>query len=425
MSHGPLHGVRMLEFSIIWSGPFAGLHLADMGADMIKVEQPPRGDTSRHTPGGLPGQGKGFQVWNRGRRGLAVDLSSDRGREVIHRLLPTIDVVLINYRPGVAQKLGIDYETLREFKSDLIYADISGYGFEGPLADHAASDIAASAYGGAVAGTGAFDEHGAPVPNRPPLAGDLPTGFATAMGILAALYHRERTGEGQLVRTSLLRSVMTVTGTINGTDPVQDVNGRDLIRAELKRVREEGGSYDQLIEARRARQPVGLYFAGYKAKDGGLVLGALTPTNRVQIRGVLGFADQDQDEPGFDPTSEEGQATLARRADEIRAVLIARTVADWMVDFDAVGAPVSPVNFSEELTEDPQARLHLMDVEHPLGGTTLQVRPIVEMERSPTGVRGPSPDLGQHNEELAREAGFSAAEIASMQSDGVLGELAD
>ena len=420
MASGPLDGVRILEFSIIWSGPFAGLHLSDMGADLIKVERPPLGDSSRNRPGGVPGHAKGFQVWNRGRRSLGVDLSDERGRELIHRLIPTIDVVFHNYRPGVIERLGIGYETLRAIRPDLIYGDISGYGYEGPLASHAASDIAASAYGGAVAGTGLADEFGAPVPNRPPLAGDLPTGFATALAIVAALYHRERTGEGQLVRTSLLRSVMGVMGATNNTDPVQDVDGRDVIRAELARVRESGGSYPELLEARSFGRSAGPYFASYAAQDGGLVLGALTPANRALIRDVLGIADQDMDDPGFDPSSAAGVAALDQRADEIRGVLKTRSVAEWIEALSAVGAPASPVNFPEELTDDPQTRTHYTTVEHPIVGTTLQVKPIFEMERSPTAVQGPAPAFGQHNEALAREAGYSDEAIAELQAAGVL-----
>ena len=420
MAGGPLNGVRVLEFSIILSAPFAGLHLSDMGADVIKVEQPPLGDSMRDIlPGGIPGQSKFFQVLNRGRRGLSVDLATERGKELIYRLVPSTDVVLINYRPGVAERLGVDYETLRRYRDDLIYADISGYGFEGPLRDHAASDIAASAYGGAIAFTDAYEEDGAPRANYPPLAGDTPTGLATAMGIVAALFHGERTGEGQAVRSSLLRSVMMMTCYLNNTDPVADPGGRDIARAALSRVREQGGSYQELVEARRLRQP-NLYFTTYRTRDGGLSLGALTPLNRAAIRTALGLAGDDQDDPSFDPGTVQGLEMLTRCKEEIRELLLTRTVAGWIERLHAAGAPASPVNFPEELPDDPQAGLHYVAVEHPLSGRTLQVAPMVVLP-SPAAVRRPAPALGAHNAELAREAGFSPAQIEELTAAGVLG----
>ena len=420
MASGPLDGVRVLELSIILSAPFGGLHLSDMGADGIKVEQPPLGDATRHRPGSVPGASKFFQMLNRGRRALSVDLSTEQGRELIYRLIPSTDVVLINYRPGVSKRLGVDYETLRRYRDDLIYADISGYGFEGPLKDHGASDIAASAYGGAIALTDAYEDDWAPRANHPPLAGDMPTGLAVAMGIAAALFHREHTGEGQVVRSSLLRTVMMMTCYFNGTDPVADPNSRDLARAALARTRERGGSYAELIEARRVRPP-NLYFTPYRARDGGLVLGALTPENRAAIRQALGLEGDDQDDPRIDVTSDEGRLVLEERKEEIRELMLTRTVAEWIERLDAVGAPASPVNFPEELPDDPQASLHYVEVEHPLSGTTRQVGPIVDFSGTPTAVQGPAPALGQNNVELAREAGFSESEIEELMAAGVFG----
>ena len=423
MATGPLDGIRVLEFSIILSAPFGGLHLSDMGADVIKVEQPPLGDTTRDGAGGVvPGHSKFFQMLNRGRRALSVDLTTERGRELIHRLMPSTDVVLINYRPGVAKRLGVDYDTLRRYRENLIYAEISGYGSVGPLKDYAASDIAASAYGGAVALTDAYEEDGAPRQNHPPLAGDTPSGLATAMGICAALFHRQSTGQGQVVSTSLLRSVMMMTSWMSSTDPVADPSTRDPIRAALQRARAEGGSYAELVQARRALRPVNLYFSGYRAKDGGLVLGALTPANRVAIRKALGLAGEDQDDPTIDVTSPEGQAMMARRRDEIRALLVTRTVEAWMARLWAEGAPASPVNFPEELTDDPQAGLHYVPVDHPIVGSTLQVAPMVDFAETPSGVQGPAPSLGQHNLDLAREAGYSDAEIAELTAAGAFGD---
>ena len=421
MTTGPLDGVRMLEFSIILSAPFGGMQLADLGADIIKVEQPPLGDPSRRGMGGtLPGASKGWQVLDRGRRALTVDLSTSAGKQIIHRLIPSIDVVLINYRPGVAKRLGIDYETLSTIRPDLIYAEISGYGFEGPLAQLAASDMTASAYGGVLGLTDAYEEDGAPRSLHPPISGDMPAGLAMALGVVSALYHRERTGEGQLVRTSLLRAAMVMTGTSNSVDPVQDPGSRDLLIDAMDRAREEGASFDGLIRARRGIRPLNLYFRTFRAKDGGLAMGALTPANRAAIRRTLGLQGADTDEPDYNPNDPEHRAKTEARLEEIRQILLTATVQEWVDRFDTEGAPVGPVHFPEELLDDPQASLHYTVVEHPLSGSTYQVAPIVELSRTPTAVQRYAPLLGEHNAEVLRDIGYSDEEIAALHEQGVL-----
>ena len=420
MASGPLDGIKILEFSIILSGPFGGLQLADMGADIVKVEQPPAGDPSRHTNAVIPGSSKFFQMMNRGKQSLVVNLREQRGREVIHRMIPETDVLLINYRPGVAKRLGIDYETLRAIRPDLIYADIAGFGFEGPIAHHAASDIVASAYGGAVALTNAVDEFGAPMQNQPGTVGDLPTGLAATMSILAALFHRERTGEGQLVKTSLLRAVMMMTAMSNMRDPVSDISQRDPVVEAMNRVRAEGGSYADLVEARQLGRPINPYFTTYRAKDGGLVLGALTPLNREAIRTILGLEGADSDEPGYDPTDPATREMMLERKQQVQEIMLTRTVAEWMQAFNDAGAPAAPVNFPEELIDDPQASTLMVDVEHPLAGTTRQIGPMFEMEKSPTAVTSAAPVLGADTDAVLAATGYSADEVASLREDGVV-----
>ena len=423
MTEGPLHGTRILEFSIILSAPYAGMQLADLGADVIKVEQPPVGDPARNLGAVLPGHSKYFQVLNRGRKSIAVDLSTPEGREVIYRLMPTVDVVLHNFRPGIAEKLGVDYQTLLPYRPDLIFCEIAGFGYEGPMASYAASDIVASGYGGAIALSDAVEADGAPRSNRPPIAGDQPTGLAAVIGILAALLHHERTGEGQVVQTSLLRSVISMTaltGTSNGLDPVQDPRGRDLLVEATRAARERGASYEELLEARRARQRPNLYFRAWRAKDGGLVLGALTPANRAAIRGVLGLEGADTDEPGFSADDPDAIAALYEREREIGETLLTRTVAEWFELFNAAGAPISPVNFPEDLIDDPQAAHHFAEVEHPVAGTTKIVRPMMDLSKTPSGIRWGAPKLGQHNDEVLEAAGYTPSEIEALLEQGVL-----
>ena len=426
--HGPLHGVRVLEFGIIFAGPVAGMQLSDFGAEVIKVEQPPGGEEFRYSNTLVPGHSKAFQALNRGKQSLIVDLASDEGREVIYRLMPSIDVVIINFRPGVAERLQVDYETLRQYRADLIYGQINGFGAEGPLAHLAASDIVAQAYGGTVAVIGKLDDDAGPVSAPVPI-GDGTTGMNLAMGVLAALYHRSETGDGQYLAVSLLRSVMSFINFIIMVEPVNDASARDIIKAKIDRVRAAGGSYDKLIEARQDFMKLaggGIYFSGYRAKDGGLVTGALTPRNRDAFRKVFEIENDPFDDEGFDPSLPESQA----RMDEIQAFmrerLLTKTVDEWLELFDEAGAPGIKVNIPEDLPDDPQAKLHFRELVHEVTGPQLQVKPVVDMDRSPTDLHGPAPLAGADTERLLRElAGYSAEEVSALNEQGsvVVGPL--
>ena len=202
---GPLRNIRVLEFSQIIAGPVAGIYLSDLGADVIKVE-PLEGEARRNSAAVVPNEGKYFQSLNRGKRSLAVDLKKPAAVDVIQRLIPHIDVVLINYRNGVAERLGIDYESLKEYREDLVYASITGFGDKGPYESRGGSDIVAQAITGVMAAEGKFDEDGAPVPLQVTPVIDRTSGLAAAMAISAALYERERTGIGQELTLSLLQS---------------------------------------------------------------------------------------------------------------------------------------------------------------------------------------------------------------------------
>ena len=356
--HGPLHGVRVLEFSIIYAAPLAGIQLSDFGAEVIKVEQPPGGEEWRYTATLVPGHAKAFQALNRGKQSLIVDLASDEGREVIYRLIPSIDVVIINFRPGVAERLQVDYETLRQYRPDLIYGQVTGFGSEGPLAHLAASDIVAQGYGGTVAIIGQVDDDGGPV-WAPVAIGDGPTGMNLAMGVLAALYHRSETGEGQYLSVSLLRSVMSFINFMIMVEPVNDAAARDIIKAEIDRVRAAGGSYDELIEARQDFMKLaggGIYFSGYRAKDGGMVIGALTPRNRDAFRKVLEIENDPFDDEGFDPSQPESQARMDDIQAYMRKKLLTKTVDEWLALFEEAGAPGMKVNIPEDLRPTTRRR---------------------------------------------------------------------
>lgn len=422
-ARGPLDGVRVLEFSLIFSAPYAGIHLSDLGAEVIKVEQP-GGEPFRGQSTLIRGHSKTFQAMNRGKQSLVVDLHTAEGMEVIKRLVPTVDVVLINYRPGVAKRLGLGYEDLRKLRPDLIYAEITGFSPEGPLANRSASDMVAQAYGGATALDGKLDEDGAPVwPSLP--AGDLPAGIATTLGITAALYHRQQTGEGQFLTVSLLRTVMLLLNYTIMVEPVNDSASRDLIREKLAAVRASGGSYKELIATREGMgmtgSPMSIYWRGYQASDGGLVMGALTKANRDAIRKVVGIEDDPTDGEDYDPTDEKNHVIVEEIKTRLRGIMRERTVVEWIDIFEKVGAPVAPVNLPEDLPDDPEGTLHFVDIEHGVTGPQRVVKPLVDFAKSPARVAGPAPSAGEHTDTVLQRAGFTDSEIEALRSSGAVG----
>ncbi|MBW2422021.1 MAG: CoA transferase, partial [Deltaproteobacteria bacterium] len=309
-------------------------------------------------------------------------------------------------------------------KPDLIYADINGFGSEGPLADLPASDIVAQAYGGAVALDAKLDESGAPVGPALPV-GDLPSGLAAAMGISAALYHRERTGQGQRLSVSLLRTVMQMGFTHVMVEPVNDEVLRDFIVAEIERRRASGSSYAELVSVRTELgirgSPISLYFSGYGAKDGGLVLGALTIANRDACRSVLGIDDDPSDQAGFDGSDPANQEKVEALRERIRTTLLEKTVEEWTQLFIEAGAPAAPVILPEDLPSHPQASLHFMEIQSEITGPQKQVRPLVELSTGPTVPQAAAPITGGHTDRvLAELGGYQENEIHALREAGVI-----
>lgn len=424
MATGPLAGIRVLEFSQIVAAPVCGLHLADMGADVIKIE-PPGGEQSRRSGAIVPLESKGFQSLNRGKRSLVVDLSDPRGQELIWKLTPRADVVTINYRLGVAERLRIDYNTLSGIRPDLVYWQNTGFGDEGPEKFRAGSDIVAQAYSGLMALDEKVDDDGAPNLISSPIA-DLASGIAAAMGISAALFHRAMTGEGQFLTTSLLRSSLSLLGGTVMREPVHDSILRDPMMERLNAVRESGGTWEDILKVRGGSAMLGgafrLYYGAYRAKGGAVVLGALTRANRDAMRAVLGISenyDADPDYDANDPVKIEEAAEWKR---QIRALFQTRTAAEWVAAFDAAGVPVSAVRVPEELADDPQVLADGMitHLEHAVTGPQRVVSPIVKMSKTPTATPRAAPALGEHSIEVLRDFGVDESHIAELCRDGVV-----
>ena len=430
MAAGPLAGVRVLELSQIFAGPFCGVNLADLGADVVKLE-PPEGEGLRSIGAFAPGESKLFHALNRGKRSLVINLRDERSQDLVHRLIPGYDVFTINARPSVPPRLRVDYETLRSFRPDLIYVENTGYGSRGPSADRAGSDIIAQAYSGLLAGDGKVDERGAPLPITATAPADYTAGLAGAMGVCAALYQRARTGEGQYIGSSLLAAALALQSSWVSRVPVVDALIRDPMLERLAERRREGASYRELLETRgHPWQQLGaafrLYYGGFDVQDGAVILGALTEANRDQIRGVLGIDDDPTADPEFNALDPQAETVAAEVRERIAAILRTRTMDEWISAFDAVGAPASKVSIPEEMSDDEQVEaLGLMlELEHELTGPERIVGPIVELPGSDAGSMRASPPLDRHTDEVLQEGGLLEREIAELREAGVVGAAA-
>ncbi|MEZ4503906.1 MAG: CoA transferase [Dehalococcoidia bacterium] len=428
MGSGPLEGIRVLEFSLVVAGPFAGVALAQLGADVVKIE-PPGGEERRNTGAVVPHEGKYFQALNVGKRSLTVDLSKPEGRALIHRIVPSFDVVISNYRLGVTGRLGIDYETLRALRPDLIYAAISGFGESGPSASRGGSDIVAQAYSGLMAAEGKVDEYGAPAAIASTTYADRGTALAAVIGIVSALYHRERTGEGQEINVSLVQTALALISDKVMHEPVHDATLRDPIMQRVLELRDAGAPYEEQLEVRRGvlrtRTAQRLYYCGYNTTRGAIVLGALTKQNRERIRAIIGLQD-DLDDPDYDANAPGAVERFEGWRAQVQEIMLTKTSTEWVDLFLAQGVPATEVNFPEEMFADPHvvATEMMVDLDHPITGHQQVVAPLMKMSATPTSTPRSAPPLGYHSREVLLEGGLSEDEIATLIADGVVGDRA-
>jgi crotonobetainyl-CoA:carnitine CoA-transferase CaiB-like acyl-CoA transferase len=368
-----LAGLRVLDVTQVMAGPFCTMLLADMGADVLKVE-PPSGDSSRKMAGGKNGNSPAFQGVNRGKRGIILDLKSEEGRDEFRRLAAGVDVLVENYRPGVMADFGLGYEDLKAINPGLIYCSISGFGLTGPYQQRGGFDLIAQGMTGIMSITG--EPGGAPVKCGLPIT-DLGAGLFAIYGILAAYTYKLKTGKGQLVDTSLVDAGVA----LSIWEAAQYFSGRGVPEA--------------MGSAHRMTGP----YQAVRCADGYLNIGAANPSIWVKLAGALGLGHL-VDQPAYQTDTDRVQNRI-QLAREIEAVTLTGTRADWMRVLDQAGVPCGPILTYEEVFADPhiQARNLVVEVEHPVMGAMKGLGAAVKLSETPADPTRPAPILGQHNGE--------------------------
>jgi CoA:oxalate CoA-transferase len=379
-THGPLQGIRVLDLTWVLSGPFCTLTLADLGADVVKVERPPYGDVSRTTGPIIDGESGYFFSVNRGKRSAALDLSSEEGKAIFLRLVREADVLVENFTPGKMAALGLGYEQLSEENPRLIYAAISGYGQTGPMREKPALDVIVQGAGGVMSVTGYPDGD----PARPGLSlGDIAAGLYCAIGVLAALQERERSGLGQLVDISMLDCQIAIQ---ENAYMRYHLTGETPVRLGT-------------------RHPSAVPFQAFPTADGWMVLALAwsVPNQWALLCSELGVPELIDDERFF------SAAARSRNHGELEPLLQEafrqRPTAEWVAALEQYNIPCGPLNTIPEAAalEQVAEREMLPEVPHKTFGPVRLANSPIKLSRTPAGIRGTSPDMGQHSREVLRE----------------------
>jgi crotonobetainyl-CoA:carnitine CoA-transferase CaiB-like acyl-CoA transferase len=386
----------VIELAQIMAGPTCGMLLADMGADVIKVEKLPGGDDTRsYTEPSVAGESAAFMILNRNKRGMAVNLKAPGGLEVVKRLLADADVVTENYRKGTLEKLGLGYEVLEKLNPRLVYCAISGYGRTGPYADKGGFDLIAQGFAGLMSITG--EPGGPPVKSGTSIA-DINAGIFAALGIVAALHARTQTGRGQMVDTSLMEAAIQQTFWQSAIYFATGVNPGP------------SGSAHILTAPYQA----------FPTADGWINVGGANQANWERIVKVIGRPELAAD-PRF-LTNGDRMRNLAALTPLVAERMRERNSADWIRDFEGAGIPVGPVNRIGDMLADPQvaAREMVVEVDHPRAGPTKALGLPIKFSETPGAITRPAPLLGEHTREILGTLGFSDADIEQLRRDGAV-----
>jgi crotonobetainyl-CoA:carnitine CoA-transferase CaiB-like acyl-CoA transferase len=423
MASGPLDGVKVLEFTQIIAGPFCCMLLADMGADVTKFE-PIEGEPWRVFLELVPKESRTFASLNRGKKGVAMDMSRPEAQAAIHRLVKDSDVVVINYRPGVAEQLRIDYDTVRAINPRIIYCENTAFGRKGPLAHRGGYDIVVQAMTGLMAGEGKMTGD-VPTFVYPAIA-DYATGIQMANSISAALYAREKTGKGQRIDCTLMGTAMAIqTSQFTWIDAWDDEILPPMLNS-LREARLEKKTFEQQQQVHsrfRPLAPGNIYYRVYQTADGFMAVGALSQSLRLKVLAATGLVDPRARPDGTFEIAPEGWETLGPKlVAEAEALFLSKTTGEWGAILEANGVPSGPLNFIEELFDNPQTEANglCVEIDHPLLGHMRMIGPPFQMSETPLAAQGPSPTLGGDTDEVLAAAGLSSSQIDGLRAAGVI-----
>jgi crotonobetainyl-CoA:carnitine CoA-transferase CaiB-like acyl-CoA transferase len=391
-----LDGVQVLDLTQIMAGPFCTMLLADMGADVVKVEKPAGGDDIRRMgPPFVSGESAAFLAINRNKRSIVVDLKDKQGVELVLSLARRSDVLVQNFRPGTLDRMGLGYEQVRSLNPALVYCTISGFGSTGPYAQRAGFDLVAQGMSGLMSVTG--HPGAAPAKVGVPIT-DLNAGMFATYGILTAYIRRLKTGRGQHVDTSLLESGVAYTF------------WESAVYFATGQVPAPVGS------AHRLTAP----YQAFRTSDGYINIGAANQPNWERLCRAI-----DRDELIEDPRFVE-PADRMNNLTELVATLektfLAKSSARWLEALEKAGVPAGPIYDMAQVYDDPQvqAREMVVEMDHPVAGRIKNIGIPVKLSETPGSVRRPAPTLGQHTDEVLADLGYSEAEVDRLRAEGVV-----
>ncbi|TMK04433.1 MAG: CoA transferase [Alphaproteobacteria bacterium] len=394
---GPLTGLKVIDLTHVMAGPTCTLMLADMGAEVIKVEKTPSGDDSRHMiPPKLGDETAAFLMMNRNKRGIVLDLKTEGGKTILRRLITTADVLVENFAPGVMERLGFGYEDLRKDSPSLIYCSLSGFGRTGPYKHRRGFDLVAQAMSGIMSFTGE-SPYGAPVKCGAPLS-DITAGILAAMGILAAYVHRLKTGQGQWVETSLFEAALVQTYWQSAIALATGVAPRAMGSAH----------------------PLNAPYQAFEASDGWIVVGGANQKNWLRMLEALNAPELAGD-PRF-KSGADRMGHLKELETELAKRFRTKPAKYWLDALEDKGVPCGPVNDMLQALADPQtlARQMVVEVEHSALGAVKTLGLPVKFSATPGKVRTGAPLYGEHTREVLYACGFDDQQIERFEKEGAI-----